>query len=74
MATPSTDAARPYHLSCQLYVLTQREITEALVRDAEALGYTALVVTVDAPRLGERRSGAGGRLRALLMLPSATVI
>lgn len=39
----------------QIYVLTQRDVTETLVRDAEALGYTALVVTVDAPRLGQCR-------------------
>ena len=36
-----------------MYVLTRRDVTEKMVREAEALGYTALVVTVDAPRLGE---------------------
>lgn len=36
----------------QIYVLTRRDVTAALVKDAEALGYKALVVTVDAPRLG----------------------
>ena len=38
----------------QIYVLSRRDVTAALVADAERLGYKALVVTVDAPRLGER--------------------
>ena len=42
----------------QIYVLTRRDVTAALVRDAEALGYQALVVTVDAPRLGEDGAAA----------------
>ena len=37
----------------QIYVLKRRDVTEAMVRHAERLGYRALVVTVDAPRLGE---------------------
>ena len=40
----------------QLYVLTRRDVTEAMVRDAEAAGYKALVITVDAPRLGKREA------------------
>ena len=40
----------------QLYVLRTRSVTEALVRRAQAAGYTALVVTVDAPRLGRREA------------------
>lgn len=38
----------------QLYVLTRRDVTAALVKDAEAAGYKALIITVDAPRLGKR--------------------
>ena len=45
----------------QLYVQADREFTAALVRRAEAAGYTALVVTVDAPVTGirnrEQRAG-----------------
>ncbi|WP_035798960.1 alpha-hydroxy acid oxidase [Kitasatospora mediocidica] len=39
----------------QLYCLQDRELTASLVRRAEAAGYRAIVVTVDAPRLGRRR-------------------
>jgi len=38
----------------QLYVYRDRPATEALVRRAEAAGAQALVLTVDAPRLGSR--------------------
>jgi (S)-2-hydroxy-acid oxidase len=38
----------------QLYVLTRRDVTAAIVRDAEKSGYQALIITVDAPRLGKR--------------------
>lgn len=38
----------------QLYVLREREVTEALVRRAEAAGYRALVITVDTPRMARR--------------------
>ena len=45
----------------QLYLQTEREHTAALVRRAEAAGFEALVLTVDAPVQGprdrERRSG-----------------
>jgi 4-hydroxymandelate oxidase len=47
----------------QLYVYKDRRISEALVRRAEAAGYRALALTVDAPRLGRRerdvRNGFG---------------
>ncbi len=47
----------------QLYVYRDRVLSEALVRRAEAAGYRALVLTVDAPRLGQRerdvRNGFG---------------
>ena len=38
----------------QLYVLTRRDVTARMIAEAEAQGYKALVVTVDAPRLGRR--------------------
>lgn len=38
----------------QLYVYKERDISERLIRRAEAAGYQALVVTVDVPRLGNR--------------------
>lgn len=38
----------------QVYVLRRREITESLVRRAEAAGYRALVITVDTPRMARR--------------------
>ncbi|GAB4813332.1 hypothetical protein N2152v2_000378 [Parachlorella kessleri] len=52
VAAASSAGAR--HLWFQMYVLTRRDVSEMMVREAEALGYTALVVTVDAPRLGKR--------------------
>jgi 4-hydroxymandelate oxidase len=50
----------------QLYVQPDRAFTEALVRRAEAAGYGALVVTVDAPVSGlrNREQRAGFRLPA----------
>lgn len=38
----------------QLYVESDRESSERLVRQCEKIGYKALVVTVDRPRLGRR--------------------
>ncbi|GAA2307825.1 alpha-hydroxy acid oxidase [Streptomyces caniferus] len=38
----------------QLYVMRRREVTESLVRRAEAAGYGALVITVDTPRMARR--------------------
>jgi L-lactate dehydrogenase (cytochrome) len=38
----------------QLYVNSDRAITERVVRKAESLGFKALFVTVDAPKLGRR--------------------
>lgn len=47
----------------QLYVYRDRQVTEDLVRRAEAAGYRALVLTVDTARLGRRerdiRNGFG---------------
>lgn len=38
----------------QVYVLSDRGVTRALVDEAEACGFGALVLTVDAPRAGRR--------------------
>lgn len=43
-----------YLAALQVYVMKRRDVTEQMIREVERLGYTALVVTVDAPRLGER--------------------
>jgi hypothetical protein len=44
----------------QLYVMKDRGVTEQMIRQAEELGYQAMVVTVDAPRLGRCRMGWDG--------------
>ena len=38
----------------QLYVYKDRDVVTSLVRRAEAAGYTAIALTVDAPILGRR--------------------
>lgn len=40
----------------QLYVYKDRGLTESVVRRAEATGYTAIVLTVDAPYFGRREA------------------
>jgi isopentenyl diphosphate isomerase/L-lactate dehydrogenase-like FMN-dependent dehydrogenase len=50
VAEAAPDAPRWF----QLYVLRDRGVTHALVDEAVACGYRALVVTVDAPRAGRR--------------------
>ena len=45
----------------QLYVFRDRGLTEELVRRAEASGYEAIVMTVDAPLLGRRERDARNR-------------
>uniref|UniRef100_A0A915EG70 (S)-2-hydroxy-acid oxidase n=1 Tax=Ditylenchus dipsaci TaxID=166011 RepID=A0A915EG70_9BILA len=40
----------------QLYVYKNRQLTESLVKRAVASGYSALVLTVDAPSMGRRRA------------------
>jgi 4-hydroxymandelate oxidase len=39
----------------QLYVHVDRELTRSLVQRAESSGYEAIVITVDTPKLGQRR-------------------
>lgn len=45
----------------QLYVFRDRGLTTDLVRRAEAAGYEAIVMTVDAPMLGKRERDARNR-------------
>ena len=40
----------------QLYVCRDRDVSARLVRRAERAGYSAVVLTVDAPTLGKRRA------------------
>jgi 4-hydroxymandelate oxidase len=47
-------AAAQGPLWLQVYCFRQREVTASLIRRAQAAGYRALVLTVDAPRLGRR--------------------
>jgi 4-hydroxymandelate oxidase len=54
-------AAKPSRVWFQLYVFRDRGATRALVQRAEAAGCTALVVTVDAPRLGRRERDVKSR-------------
>ncbi|XP_046575613.1 hydroxyacid oxidase 1-like [Haliotis rubra] len=44
----------------QLYIFKERRLTETLVRRAEAAGFSALVLTVDAPFAGRRLSTMRG--------------
>lgn len=53
-AVPTDHDGRPKGLMFQLYVFKRRDITEILVKKAEALGYKALCLTVDAPITGRR--------------------
>lgn len=55
-STPLEEVARaaPAPRWFQLYIYRDREVTRELVRRAEAAGYTAICVTVDVPRPGNR--------------------
>lgn len=49
----------------QLYVIRDRELVTSWVRQAEAAGYKALVITVDAQRLGRREADERNRCAAV---------
>ena len=49
------------NLLFQLYVIKNRAVVLGWVRQAEALGFRALVVTVDAQRLGKREADERNR-------------
>eukprot|EP00892_Ulva_mutabilis_P005435 jgi/Ulvmu1/3263/UM151_0011.1 len=57
------EAAGTEHLWFQLYVFKSRSAVESLVTTAERLGYRALVVTVDAPFIGNRESDHTNRFQ-----------
>ena len=64
LATTSIEevaAAASAPLWFQLYVFRDRAVTRSLVERAEAAGYEALVLTVDAPVLGRRERDARNR-------------
>ncbi len=71
-------AAATGPLWLQLYWLRRREALRDLARRAEACGFTALMLTVDAPRLGRRwRDARNGfavppRMRAVNLDPALT--
>ncbi|KAI6213704.1 Beta-2 adrenergic receptor [Aphelenchoides besseyi] len=50
------EAAKEGTFWFQLYIYKDRKLTESLVRRAEAAGFSALVLTVDAPIFGRRRA------------------
>ncbi len=56
----------------QLYVFREREVTRSLVEQAVEAGYEAIVLTVDAPRLGrrERDLRTGFRIPEDVVVPS----
>jgi len=56
LAQAAGDAAPPVPLWFQLYLQPDRGFTRALVQRAEAAGYRALVLTVDAPVSGARNT------------------
>jgi len=47
----------------QLYVYRDRAVTENIIRRAESSGCRALVLTVDAPLIGQREADVRGRFR-----------
>ena len=61
VAAAAADAPRWF----QIYVFRDRGVTQALIDEACASGYSALVLTVDAPNLGRRE----GALRAGFHIP-----
>lgn len=58
----------------QLYIYKDRAVTEALVRRAERAGYKALVLTVDAPIFGIRRSDVRNKFQLPAHLQMANFV
>ena len=60
----------------QLYVFRDRGVTRAFVAQAAEHGYGAIVLTVDAPRLGrrERDLRTGFRIPAEIVVPSMAIL
>jgi 4-hydroxymandelate oxidase len=58
----------------QLYVFKDRGVTKSLVERAEAAGFTALELTVDAPLLGEREADVRNHFRLPDGLTAANLV
>lgn len=58
----------------QLYIYRDRAITQSLVRRAENAGFKALVLTVDAPVFGSRRSDVRNKFNLPTHLQMANFI
>lgn len=58
---PTINNNNSKQLWLQIYVLSERSITERMIREAELLGYEAIVITVDAPILGKREADEESR-------------
>jgi isopentenyl diphosphate isomerase/L-lactate dehydrogenase-like FMN-dependent dehydrogenase len=63
-------AAPEGHRWFQLYCYRDRGITEAMIDQAEAAGFEAIVLTVDAPRLGRRERD----LRTGFVIPAEVTV
>jgi isopentenyl diphosphate isomerase/L-lactate dehydrogenase-like FMN-dependent dehydrogenase len=72
VAAAAPDAPRWF----QLYVFRDRGVTRAFVEEATAHGYGAIVLTVDAPRLGrrERDFRTGFRVPEEIVVPSMAAL
>lgn len=46
-----------------MYIYEDRELTKKLIRRAESLGFKAIVLTVDAPTFGIRRTDAKNKFK-----------
>jgi isopentenyl diphosphate isomerase/L-lactate dehydrogenase-like FMN-dependent dehydrogenase len=71
-ARPSevAEAAPGGHLWFQLYCFRDRSVTQALIDEAVEFGYEAIVLTVDAPRLGWRERD----LRSGFVVPASVTV
>lgn len=58
----------------QLYVFKDRDITEGLIRRAQAAGFEALVVTVDVPVVGKRRRDVRNGFTVPLTLTPSSIL
>lgn len=71
MATSSIEevaqASSSTFLLFQLYVIKNRDIVKSWVHDAERLGYKAIMVTVDAQKLGKREADERNRYLFIIL-------
>uniref|UniRef100_A0A5F9D5R7 (S)-2-hydroxy-acid oxidase n=1 Tax=Oryctolagus cuniculus TaxID=9986 RepID=A0A5F9D5R7_RABIT len=57
----------------QLYVHPERQLNKQLIQRVEALGFRALVITVDVPILGNRRQDIRNQLNLMMNLMQASI-